>query len=200
MEILNQFKGKTDRITQERRALLDRFTNMLSDFERPIKVNFICTHNSRRSQLAELLFHVISRELGMEDIQSYSGGTEATAFNSRMVDALRRFGFKLVAQGLKDNPLYILQYGGDEKYFFSKVYDNAFNPDKDFIAVTVCSDAETNCPIVHGATQRFHLGYKDPKAYDGTVEESQRYDEKIIEIGTELYYVLSRLNDRKTEV
>lgn len=194
--IKNLEEGVTS-IPQERINLLDRLGQLFDPSADTVTLNFICTHNSRRSQLAEFLCFYIARHLGLKNINSYSGGTEGTAFNARMVAALQRAGFEIEGYGLKDNPLYIYTYGEEDKYMFSKVYDHAFNPDKDFIAITVCSDADRNCPVVLGATHRFHLGYVDPKASDGTINEAKVYDAKVLEIGSELFYLLSSYRDRK---
>ena len=59
----------------------------------------ICTHNSRRSQLAEAWIKAGSQFFDLDMIEAYSGGTEATAFNMRMVIALRQSSFHLHTDG-----------------------------------------------------------------------------------------------------
>jgi len=61
---------------------------------------------------------------------------------------------------------------------FSKRYDDASNPQKDFAAVMVCSEADASCPFVKGANLRVSMPYLDPKIYDGGVYESAKYAER----------------------
>ena len=160
-------------------------------------VTFVCTHNSRRSQLAELWFSAAAWHYQLSGIESYSGGTSATAFNPRMVEALVRFGFNLMKTTDSDNPRYLTNLSespGQEKVMFSKKYDDPFNPQKDFIAVMVCSQADHDCPFVPGAFARVSLPYDDPKAFDGTGQEEQAYDEKVEEIGREILYLVRVLS------
>jgi arsenate reductase len=56
-----------------------------------------------------------------------------------------------------------------------------------------CSEADRNCPNVVGATLRLPLPYEDPKAADDTPEEAARYDERSLQIATELLYVFSQV-------
>lgn len=156
------------------------------------KLVFICTHNSRRSQLAELWFSLAATYFDITSIETYSGGTEATEFNRRMVDAVRRADFDLKSDHAEVNPRYEAFFtpdGESSGTYFSKVYDHPENPNRDFIAVMVCSDADENCPVVSGARHRFSLPYLDPKAYDDTPEERLQYDKKVREIGREMLYL-----------
>ena len=162
-------------------------------------VNFICTHNSRRSQLSEIWLRYAAFKLGIKGLYSYSGGSEATAFNIRMVKALQDYGFDLRQMRTGNNPVYKL-YINDEAVgpkMFSKKYSHEHNPTENFIAVMVCSDADQNCPLVEGASARVSLPYLDPKAFDNTLDESKAYSSKVKEIGRELLYVLSIVNENQ---
>ncbi|MCB0818945.1 MAG: protein-tyrosine-phosphatase, partial [Flavobacteriales bacterium] len=66
------------------------------------------------------------------------------------------------------------------------------NPQKGFCAVMTCSEADANCPIVRGALDRVSLPYVDPKEADDTPEEAARYDERCLQIATELWYVMQQ--------
>lgn len=157
-------------------------------------ITFVCTHNSRRSQLAQIWMNVGAAYYNIKGIESYSGGTEATAFNIRMVKAVKAFGFNLQVQVQKDNPEYLFQYpGANDLKLFSKKYDDAFNPKQDFIAVMVCSQADKACPFVPGAYSRVSIPYLDPKAADNTPDESASYDAKVEEIGKEVLYLCALL-------
>ena len=157
----------------------------------------ICTHNSRRSQLSEAWIKAGAQYFDLGMIEAYSGGTEATAFNLRMVVALRQSSFHLHTDGPKNNPFYTLQALQEEKsphIMFSKVYDHPRNPREDFIALMVCNHADEACPIVSGASHRISLPYLDPKEYDDTPMEDQMYKEKVDEIGREMLYLLHHVS------
>lgn len=157
------------------------------------KVIYVCTHNSRRSQLAQVWLAVAANYYKLQKIESFSGGTETTAFNHRMVAALRRYGFDLQALEDTDNPRYLLPDFGKENLLFSKKYDDSYNPQQDFIAVMVCGQADEDCPFVPGAYARVALPYEDPKVSDDTPEEANSYDAKVEEIGREVCYMVRQL-------
>jgi len=197
IEQAKQFVEKLDfkesDIDSERKALLKDLANEVIDYAEGkdvVHLNFICTHNSRRSQLAELWFRIASLALEQQKAKSYSGGTETTAFNPRMVRACRSFGFPLVCVEEGDNPKYICDLGRedyDEEIFFSKKYNDDYNPTP-FFAILVCDHASQNCPVVAGADKRFSLTYIDPKISDDTPEEENTYFEKVKEIGREMVF------------
>ncbi len=184
-----------DEINEERKKeltiLADKIRQQINE-QGSSNVTFVCTHNSRRSQLAELWLRAASEYYGLDNIASYSGGTEATAFNPRMVDAVLRFGFYLRRSKDAENPRYLASLDSKDRNnhtMFSKKYDDKFNPSKDFIAVMVCSQADAECPFVPGAYSRISLPYEDPKAFDGTDQETTAYDQKVEEIGREILFV-----------
>ncbi|MEL6122631.1 MAG: protein-tyrosine-phosphatase [Bacteroidota bacterium] len=158
------------------------------------KIMAICTHNSRRSQLMEGWMIAAAVHYGVEGLSAYSGGTEATAFNIRMVVAMRQAGFQLIEDESGKNPRYLLSPQEETVLphtMFSKVYDDEFNPNTGFIALMVCDSADANCPYVPGAEHRFSIPYEDPKHMDDTPMEGQAYDDTINEIGREALYLMS---------
>ena len=56
-----------------------------------------------------------------------------------------------------------------------------------------CSHADENCPVVTGMEKRISLPYNDPKDFDGTPQEAEKYSERVIEIGTEILYAFSQV-------
>ncbi len=183
-------------ISKERQSLLqsliDYIQQRLDHGEIP-KLNFICTHNSRRSQFSQIWAQTAADYYGI-DARCYSGGVEVTAFNERAVAAVERAGFKVIRKG-EGNPIYFVFHSEDSIPIiaFSKVFDDAFNPSAEFAAVMTCSHADENCPYIAGAEVRLPLRYIDPKAADGTPQEGATYDERGQQIGKELFYVFSRL-------
>jgi hypothetical protein len=129
-------------------------------------------------------------------VETFSGGTEATAFNPRAVAALQRVGFEIARIPAGSNPRYEVQYSSSAKPMmaFSKTYDSAANPHFDFAVVMTCATADRLCPVVRGASLRVATLYDDPKSADGTPRESQVYDDCVQRISREVLYLFSRVN------
>ncbi|MCB0751639.1 MAG: protein-tyrosine-phosphatase [Ignavibacteriae bacterium] len=192
-----------DKISLERKQLLESFAEFISNKnEKDEEVNliFICTHNSRRSQFAQVWAKTSAEYYGIKNINSFSGGTEATAFNPRAVNALRKIGFEINKNDENENPIYSIQYSEklEPLKCFSKVYNNSFNPQNNFTAIMTCSDADENCPIVFGADERFPIRYEDPKKFDDTDLEEIKYDERCREIAREILFTFSLVNQKKS--
>lgn len=174
-------------------GLLVQFIQEKRKTSHPVLLNFICTHNSRRSQFSQLWAQVMADYYGIE-VQCFSGGVEETAFNERAVASLRRFGFLVTGEG-DVNPQYTVQWNDTSAplRMFSKMYDHALNPATGFAAIMTCSHADENCPFVAGCEKRIPIRYDDPKAYDDTPLECAMYDYRSFEIATEMSYVFSRI-------
>jgi arsenate reductase len=143
--------------------------------------------------MAQLWASVGAAHYGVKNVETFSGGTEATAFNPRAVAALQRAGFKIEQGPQKTNPRYKVFIGtpAEPLVCFSKVYHAEPNPKSDFCAVMTCAQADKNCPIVHGASVRLAICYEDPKTADGTPMEGARYDERCAQIAREMLYAFS---------
>jgi arsenate reductase len=186
-------------IDEARKELLEQIAKgMLILFTERNEANvlFVCTHNSRRSQLAEIWLNVAASFYHLDQVDSFSGGTESTDFNIRMVKALNRFGFDITEYESGPNPKYSMVISADtspKASFFSKKYNHLSNPQEHFIAVMVCDQADQDCPFIPGAFARYSLPYRDPKAYDDTENEAKAYDDKVMEIGREMLYLMKYL-------
>jgi arsenate reductase (thioredoxin) len=188
--------GEFDNIPPQRRDQLQQLAAYIrSDVKlnQSARLTFICTHNSRRSQLCQIWAATAAAYFGVPRVESFSGGTEVTAFNSRAVAALRRTGFAIDGPKTTQNPRYRARYRADGPALecFSKVYHDASNPKSDFCAVMTCSQADKLCPIVQGASKRISLPYDDPKAFDGTPQETANYDERCRQIAREILFTFS---------
>ena len=159
-----------------------------------INLNFICTHNSRRSQFCQIWAKVISDFYGV-NINSFSGGIEITACNKRTIASFKRMGFEITHLPGDENPHYQVKYHDNKApvILFSKIYDDSPNPKTNFVTVMTCAHADENCPLITGSEKRISLPYEDPKAYDNSVEETKMYDEVSIQIATEMKYIFSGL-------
>jgi hypothetical protein len=163
----------------------------------PARITFICTHNSRRSHLAQIWAAIAARHFGVAGVETFSGGTEATAFNPRAIAAIERAGLKVDKLDQRENPRYSVRFQamGEPLICFSKVYSSPPNPNDNFCAVMTCSQADESCPLVNGATLRVAIPYDDPKVADNTPEESARYDERCAQISRELFFLFSVVRD-----
>jgi arsenate reductase len=178
---------------KEELALLIDYIKTKKAQNEPLHLNFICTHNSRRSQFSQLWAKVMAHYHGI-DCNTYSGGVEVTACNERVINTLLSQGFNIKTKENGENPYYQISMGGEHfGGFFSKLYDDPSSPSKSFAAVMTCAHADENCPFIPGAEQRIPVRYKDPKAFDNTPEEKTAYYNKSIEIATEMYYIFSSI-------
>jgi arsenate reductase len=183
-------------ISTERLQLLDEMAVYLQQKisnRKEIRLNFICTHNSRRSQFSQIWAQTAAAFYGIE-AYCYSGGVEVTAFNPRAVAAIQRDGFKVVKKE-GENPLYFVFYSEEEDPIvtFSKVVEDAVNATKEFAAVMTCDHADENCPFIPGAEKRFPLRFEDPKAFDDSPLEEKMYSERSHQIGAELFYLFEKV-------
>lgn len=185
-------------IPTDRRAVLGQLTEFIeSKVKKSEKVQliFICTHNSRRSHIAQVWAQTAAAYYRIPNVASYSGGTEATAFNPRAVNAMEKAGFRINGISQGDNPIYAVSFAEEVNALlaFSKKYDAESNPREDFAAIMTCSHADDNCPVVLGMEKRISLPYNDPKDFDGTARQDEKYLERVLEIGTEILYAFSNV-------
>ncbi len=198
---VSQIVGELDQVTEDRRETLDYVAAQIATRKRHGKAAnliFICTHNSRRSHMSQLWAQTAAYYYGLDEVNSFSGGTEATACNTRTVTALRRVGFSVVGTTEGENPLYLIQFSDDRPpvRVYSKLYHADGNPKEDFIALMCCSKADQSCPVVLGAACRYAIHYVDPKQCDDTQEETSTYNARCREIAREMFYIMSQVRKR----
>ena len=188
--------GEFEQIPEERQAELKQLAGLVRArlaHNEPCNLTFICTHNSRRSHISQIWAATAAAYYSVNDVRTYSGGTESTAFNPRAVAALERAGFDIDKTTNDDNPVYHVRYVPNAAPLtcFSKVYNQAPNPTANFCAVMTCSHADEACPTVSGASDRIAITYDDPKVADRTPGEAAKYDERCRQIARELLYAFS---------
>jgi len=178
-------------------ARIDLLTNIAqfiaSEFKKNkiINLNFICTHNSRRSQLCQVWAKYAIDYFKLKNINSFSGGTSVTAFYRNTVKTLQEVGFKFeISEFSHQNPVYLISYKNCTSPIigFSKFYDDEINK-KPFIAITTCSNAEENCPFISEAIERFHLPFNDPKTFDNSLYKAEKYLETNKQIAGEIHFI-----------
>ena len=160
-----------------------------------IRLNFICTHNSRRSHLSQIWAQTMAHHFGIKNLFCFSGGTEATAMFPKVGEIVTNQGFQIQQLSSDNNPLYAVKFDENESAIicFSKTFDDAFNPSSGFAAIMTCSSADAGCPFIAGAEKRLPIRYDDPKAFDGTELMDAKYAERSIEIASEMYFVFSQI-------
>ena len=195
-EIIAQLS--TERISEERKIILQPLIEFISSKlskNEEVRLNFICTHNSRRSHLSQIWAQTMAYYYQIENVFCYSGGTEATAMFPKVAETLANQGFEILKLSETENPVYAVKFAENEHAVicFSKKYDDDFNPKSEFVAILTCDSADENCPIVYGAEARIPVKYEDPKKSDGVPEMNETYFNRSLEIATEMKFVFENL-------
>lgn len=195
-EIIAQLS--TERISEERKRILQPLIQFISSKlskNEEVRLNFICTHNSRRSHLSQIWAQTMANYYQIENVFCYSGGTEATAMFPKISETLTNQGFVILKLSETENPVYAVKFAENEHAVicFSKKYNDDFNPKSAFAAILTCDSADENCPIVYGAEARIPIKYEDPKKSDGTPEMNETYFNRSLEIAAEMKFVFENL-------
>ena len=185
-------------ISDERKIILQPLIDFIQikvNNQQEIRLNLICTHNSRRSHLSQVWAQTAAAHYNIKNVFCYSGGTEATAMFPMAAKTLAKQGFqiKTIAEG--NNPVYAIKYAENEHPVigFSKTFDDDFNPQSEFAAILTCSSADQGCPFIAGAEKRIPITFEDPKAFDNTPQQAEKYEERSVQIATEMFYVFSQI-------
>ena len=185
-------------VPNERKAVLQPLVDYVQNkvnHNDEIRLNFICTHNSRRSHLSQIWAQTMAFHFGINNVFCYSGGTEATAMFPKVAETLVHQGFDIQKLSETENPVYAVKFDDNQHPIicFSKAYFDDFNPKSGFGAIMTCNNADEGCPMVLGAEARFPIKYDDPKAFDGTELMNEKYTERSLQIASEFFYVFSQL-------
>ena len=196
-QVIKELKPQT--ISSERKTVLQPLTDFIQSKitnNQKIRINFICTHNSRRSHLSQVWAQALAYYFDIKNVVCYSGGTEATALFPMVAETLKNSGFEIETISKNENPVYSIKYTANEHPIigFSKKLDDDFNPKSEFAAIMTCDSANEVCPFVSGAEKRIPITFEDPKAFDNTPEQAEKYNERSLQIATELFYVFSQIN------
>lgn len=186
-------------IPSKRRTTLQpliKYLQLKVDKEEKIRLNFICTHNSRRSHLSQIWAQVMATHFGIPKLFTYSGGTEATAMFPMVGETLKTQGFNILPLSEGSNAVYAIQFAENAHPIiaFSKTFDHPFNPSSHFAAIMTCAQADEGCPFIAGAEKRFPITYDDPKAFDHTPQQEEKYLERSTQIATEFLHVFSKIS------
>lgn len=186
-------------ISNERKEVLQPLADFIQSKiskNQEIRINFICTHNSRRSHLSQVWAQTMSSYFNIQKVYCYSGGTEITALFPMVTETLQNSGFQIKTISKNENPIYSIKYADNEHPIigFSKKLNDDFNPKSEFAAIMTCDSANEACPIVPGAENRIPITFEDPKAFDNTPQQAEKYIERSLQIATEMFYIFSQIS------
>lgn len=187
-------------LNPERKAILQPLVAFMQKSiaaNESIRLNFICTHNSRRSHLSQIWAQTMAFHFGIAKVSCYSSGTEATAVYPKIIETLQAVGFDISILQEATNSVYAIKFDSNEAPIigFSKTIDAPFNPQTQFAAIMTCTQADLGCPFVAGASVRISLPFEDPKAFDQSPDVLVHYEARSRQIATELFYVFSQLKN-----
>lgn len=187
-------------ISAERKEVLQPLIDFIQEKvskRETINLNFICTHNSRRSHLSQVWAQVVAHYNNVNNVFCYSGGTEATAMFPMAAQALTLAGLKIEKLSEESNPVFSIKYAENAHPVigFSKKYDDEFNPKSEFVAIMTCNNADAGCPFIAGAEKRIPVKYDDPKAFDNTPQQAEKYQERSNQIASEMLFVFSQIKE-----
>ena len=184
------------KVSNKRAIVLNEIVNYINKkrSENKIsKLNFICTHNSRRSQFCQFWATFFSNYYNIR-CEAYSGGTVETEVYKSVVNNIRDYGFNISFKEC-NNPIYSIKYKNlNLGNYYSKFYYDLENPKNEFAAIMTCSDAENNCPFLEGSEIKFSLPYEDPKKYDKLKSEKNNYKKTSEKIASEMNYLFYKLS------
>ncbi|MFV0191184.1 MULTISPECIES: low molecular weight phosphatase family protein [unclassified Empedobacter] len=189
---------KINTVSNQRKTILQPLIDYIQgkvNSKKPVNLNFICTHNSRRSHLSQVWAQTSASFYNIDNVHCYSGGTQETALFPKVAETLENQGLQILKIADSINPIYAIKF--DENCLpiigFSKKYNDAFNPISNFAAILTCSQADEGCPFISGAEKRIPITYEDPKISDGTLQQTEVYKQRSIQIATEMMYIFSQI-------
>ena len=183
-----------DSITIDRKKILNDVSSKINTYnksDKELNLLFVCTHNSRRSQLAQVFAHLAIKYFGHLNLNSFSCGSEQTTIHENTILALESIGFRI--QKKKSNKTNF--YFSDNLFVecFSKTFLHDSLPKNQIISLMTCDDADKNCPLITGSLSRISLPYNDPKLYDDSLECREEYKKTSIQIAQEIFYIFSKV-------
>ena len=185
--VFNKFFSRIDSFNpnQKRKKRLDNIASVINEnLNKTRSIVFLCTHNSRRSQICEVWGKVFA-EIYRKKININSAGAFKTVVHSQVYESIVKCG--LIVNNKKE--IFF-----DKKKFKlnSKTTDSITM--KNFIAVMTCSDAEKSCPHDPKSIRNIKMFFNDPRIYDETDKMSREYLKTTTYIAEELNYIFKNIN------
>ena len=121
-----------ENISNDRKNILQPLIDYIQgkvNSKKPVNLNFICTHNSRRSHLSQVWAQTSASFYNIDNVHCYSGGTQETALFPKVAETLSNQGFQILKIADSKNPIYAIKF--DENSLpiigFSKKYDDVLS-------------------------------------------------------------------------
>tara|TARA_B100001758_G_scaffold60411_1_gene50141 strand:+ start:897 stop:1508 length:612 start_codon:yes stop_codon:yes gene_type:complete len=181
-------------ISNDRKKILDDISSKINGYvqnDKELNLLFVCTHNSRRSQFAQVWAHLAINYFGLLNIHSFSCGSEQTIIHENTIIALESFGFRVQREKSNKTNFYFSDNLCIE--CFSKTFLHNSLPNNQIISLMTCDDADKNCPFIAGSLSRISLPYNDPKIYDDSSECTVEYKNTSNHIAQEIFYIFSKV-------
>ncbi len=191
-----RIRERLDSLPPERQALLGRIAEVIAERlrnDQSVHLAFLCTHNSRRSQFAQVAAALAAHLHGIENLTSSSAGTEVTACHRNVVESLERAGFHVTAEARDDDQTtYEVRFAdrAPTLHLYSKPVEVLADSPDPIVALFCCDDAHEACPTTPWASERFSMSYTDPKIADGSGNEATVYDECRDRIAAEMLFLM----------
>lgn len=148
----------------------------LSEAPVSVRVLFLCTHNSARSQMAEGLL----RQLGRDKVEVFSAGSEPTSINPMATKVMSNRGIDL-------------------RTHRSKHLDEFSGQTFDYV-ITVCDRIREVCPVFPGDPEQIHWSFPDPVAIEGNQQTKERaFEDTARELTNRIHYLLLMIDRRRKE-
>jgi len=181
-------------IAADRQSLWSKLAAQMRSRPEPIVLNFICTHNARRSVLSQSWAHALAHHNGINDLIAYSGGAESTFIHPNSIATLKHIGFQIETVETGPNPLYRLNCGEESQplSLFSKRFDDP-SAEFPYHAILVCSKSDSTCPFIPNAKTRNLIPFEDPGLFDQDDNWLNHYLKASAQIASELQYFFSLL-------
>jgi len=152
------------------------YTKTETSRNEPIRILFLCTHNSARSQMAEGLL----RKIAGDQVQVFSAGSEPTSIHPLAIKVMFEIGIDLTQQRSKHF-----------KEFLRQHFD---------YVVTVCDRVREVCPVFPGDPEQIHWSFPDPVAVEGSLEDQKKaFGDTASQLTTRIQYLLLMIDRTRTE-
>src|SRR5690625_2893910 len=175
-EIEQVIKGLNPQtISTERKAILQPLTEFIQSKvsnQQDIRINFICTHSSRRSHLSQVWAQTLAHYFNVKNVFCYSAGTERTALFPMVAETLRNWCYQIKSISNSEVLVERIKYTCNQqpRSELSKRLDDEFNPKSEFATIRTGASANEDCPFVSGAEKRMPITVEDPKASENTAQ------------------------------
>jgi len=144
--------------------------------EKPVRVLFLCTHNSARSQMAEGLL----RELSRNQVEVFSAGSEPTPIHPLAIKVMSSRGIDL-------------------RMHRAKHLEEFLGRDFDYV-ITVCDRVREVCPVFPGDPEQIHWSFPDPAAIEGSQQTQEKgFEDTARELTNRIQYLLLMIGRRQKE-